>query len=574
MPFASNRGEWTADIHISIDGDHEEAASCLLFPQRPAVYRIMRKAVLLHLICVLLGVFLVNGEDPYKYYTWTVTYGTISPLGVPNRLVILINGQFPGPALEVVTNDNIILNLINKLDQPFLLTWNGIKQRKNSWQDGVLGTNCPIPPNSNYTYKFQTKDQIGTFTYFPSTLFHKAAGGFGAINVYERPRIPIPFPDPAGDFTLLVGDWYKTSHKTLQQTLDSGKPLPFPDGVLINGQTSSSFSGDQGKTYMFRISNVGLSTSINFRIQGHTMKLVEVEGSHTLQNTYDSLDVHVGQSIAVLVTLDQLPKDYYIVASTRFTKQILTATAVLHYTNSHTPVSGPVPAGPTYQIHWSMKQARTYRRNLTANAARPNPQGSFHYGTIPIQRTLILANSATKINGTLRYAVNGISYVNPATPLKLADYYNISGVFKLNSIKDTPPSGPAVFGTSVRGTTLHDFIEIVFQNNETTLQSWHLDGNTFWTVGFGSGQWTPDMRRRYNLADANSRHTVQVYPNSWSAVLASLDNKGMWNLRSAIWSRQYLGQQLYIRVWSNERSLFTEYDVPDNALYCGKAKRP
>ncbi|KAL6337912.1 hypothetical protein AAG906_002378 [Vitis piasezkii] len=296
----------------------------------------MRKAVLLHLICVLLGVFLVNGEDPYKYYTWTVTYGTISPLGVPQQ-VILINGQFPGPALEVVTNDNIILNLINKLDQPFLLTWNGIKQRKNSWQDGVLGTNCPIPPNSNYTYKFQTKDQIGTFTYFPSTLFHKAAGGFGAINVYERPRIPIPFPDPAGDFTLLVGDWYKTSHKTLQQTLDSGKPLPFPDGVLINGQTSSSFSGDQGKTYMFRISNVGLSTSINFRIQGHTMKLVEVEGSHTLQNTYDSLDVHVGQSIAVLVTLDQLPKDYYIVASTRFTKQILTATAVLHYTELSHP---------------------------------------------------------------------------------------------------------------------------------------------------------------------------------------------------------------------------------------------
>ena len=37
--------------------------------------------------------------------------------------VILINGQFPGPRLDVVTNDNIILNLFNKLDQPFLLTW-------------------------------------------------------------------------------------------------------------------------------------------------------------------------------------------------------------------------------------------------------------------------------------------------------------------------------------------------------------------------------------------------------------------------------------------------------------------
>lgn len=112
---------------------------------------------------------------------------------------------------------------------------------------------------------------------------------------------------------------------------------------------------------MFRISNVGLSTSINFRIQGHSLKLVEVEGSHTLQNTYDSLDVHVGQSVAVLVTLNQPPKDYYIVASTRFTRRVLNATAVLHYSNSHTPVSGPLPAGPTFEIHWSVKQARTYR---------------------------------------------------------------------------------------------------------------------------------------------------------------------------------------------------------------------
>ena len=90
---------------------------------------------------------------------------------------------------------------------------NGIKQRKNSWQDGVLGTNCPIPPNSNYTYKFQAKDQIGSYTYFPSTLMHRAAGGFGALNIYHRSVIPIPYANPDGDFTLLVGDWYKTNHK-------------------------------------------------------------------------------------------------------------------------------------------------------------------------------------------------------------------------------------------------------------------------------------------------------------------------------------------------------------------------
>lgn len=95
----------------------------------------MGKALLLHLFCVILAfwsVSLVRGEDAYKYFTWTITYGTASPLGSPQQ-VILINGQFPGPRLDFVTNDNVIINVINKLNDPFLITWNGIKQRKNSW---------------------------------------------------------------------------------------------------------------------------------------------------------------------------------------------------------------------------------------------------------------------------------------------------------------------------------------------------------------------------------------------------------------------------------------------------------
>lgn len=126
------------------------------------------------------------------------------------------------------------------------------------------------------------------------------------------------------------------------------------------------------------------------------------------------------------------------------------------------------------------------RWNLTANAARPNPQGSYHYGTIPIVRTLVLTNSAPIIKGKPRYAINKVSYKNPSTPLKLADYFNISGVFNLNTIKDTSPPGPAVIGTSVVGIELHDFVEIVFQNAENTMQSYHLDGSDFWVVGYAT----------------------------------------------------------------------------------------
>ncbi|CAN6460043.1 unnamed protein product [Victoria cruziana] len=535
----------------------------------------MRKNSFFHVVSGLLSclLFCLGGaDDPYRYLTWTVTYGTIYPLGVAQQ-GILINGQFPGPRLVCMTNDNIILNVINNLDQPFLLTWNGIKQRKNSWQDGVLGTNCPIPPGGNYTYRFQPKDQIGTYSYFPSIGMHKAAGGFGGLVVVKRPFIPIPYSPPAGDHTVLIGDWHKASHKTLQHFLDVGIPLPFPDGVLINGQQQSySFGVDQGKTYIFRISNVGLESSLNFRIQGHKLKLVEIEGTHPLENVYDSLDVHVGQSMAVLVTADQPAKDYYIVASTRFTRRVLTASAVLHYTNSHTPVSGPIPGGPTYEVDWSLNQARTFRWNLTASAARPNPQGSFHYGQIVPSRTVVLANSAPRINGKQRYAVNGVSYVNPDTPLKLADHFNIAGVFSLNSIQDWPSGNTAYLGTSVMAVSYHAFMEIVFQNSESTLQSWHLDGYDFWVVGYGLGQWSQASRKTYNLVDAPTRYTVQVYPNAWTAIYVSFDNEGMWNLRSAMWGRQYLGQQLYLRVWTSDKSLLNEYDIPTNALLCGRAK--
>lgn len=149
----------------------------------------------------------------------------------------------------------------------------------------------------------------------------------------------------------------------MKATLDRGKKLHFPDGILINGRGPNAawFTVEQGKTYRLRISNVGLQNSLNFRIQNHKMTLVEVEGTHTLQTTYSSLDVHVGQSYSVLITADQAPQDYYIVVSTRFTNPVLTTTGVLHYSNSAKSVSGPPPGGPTIQVDWSLNQARSIR---------------------------------------------------------------------------------------------------------------------------------------------------------------------------------------------------------------------
>lgn len=232
---------------------------------------------------------------------------------------------------------------------------------------------------------------------------------------------------------------------------------------------------------MLRVSNVGLTASFNFRIQGHKLKLVEVEGSHVIQNAYDSLDVHVGQTLTLLLTLDQPPSAYHVVASTKFTAAPpLTAAAILRYASSASAATGPPPEAPPTDVGWSVEQARSFRRNLTANAARPNPQGSYHYGNITTSRTIFVANSAPVIGGKQRYGVNGRSYVRPDTPLKLADHFNISGVFSLSSAEAVAADELATY---VVGAALHEFIEIVFQNNEDSIQTWHFDGYDFWVVG-------------------------------------------------------------------------------------------
>ncbi|KAF8728583.1 hypothetical protein HU200_017848 [Digitaria exilis] len=530
------------------------------------------------LVCASLLINSVLGEAPYRFFVWDTTYGVINALGVSQQ-GILINGQFPGPTIECQTNDNLIINIRNSLPDPFLLPWDGLQQRKNSWQDGVSGTSCPIPPGQNFTYHMQAKDQIGSFFYFPSLAFHKAAGGFGAIRIHSRPLIPVPFPTPEDEYTVLIGDWYTAGHKALQDLLDSGKELPSPDGILINGKRNSNgadFTVEQGKTYRLRISNVGIQNTLNILIQGHNMTLVEVEGTHTVQNSYSSIDVHVGQSLSVLFTANQPARDYHIVVSTRFTNTTLHSTAVIRYAGSSGPTFEALPSGPD-DVEFSLNQARSIRTNLTASGPRPNPQGSYHYGSINVTRTIRLANSMGLVGGKPRYAVNGVSFAEADTPLKLADYYNISGVFQLGGIPDAPP--PAYNGameevqskTAAMDSDHRSFVEIVLENSEDGVQSWHLDGHSVFVVGMDVGTWSEQSRGSYNLVDAVSRCTVQVYPRGWTAVLIALDNVGTWNMRSEVWARRYLGQQFYLRVYTPTHSFRDELPIPDNVLLCGRA---
>ncbi|KAL5225579.1 hypothetical protein ABZP36_012218 [Zizania latifolia] len=543
-------------------------------------------------VVAVAAVWPAQAADPYAFFDWDVGYVTAAPLGV-NQQVIGINGKFPGPIVNISTNWNVVVNVLNDLDEPLLITWNGIQHRKNCWQDGVLGTNCPIPSGWNWTYEFQVKDQIGSFFYFPSTGLQRAAGGYGGVVVNNRDVIAVPFGRPDGDITIFIGDWYNKNHTDLRKMLDNGKDLGMPDGVLINGKGPYRYNDSlvpagieyetinvhPGRTYRIRVHNVGTSTSLNFRIQGHNLLLVETEGSYTSQQNYTNLDVHVGQSYSFLVTMDQnASSDYYVVASARMVNDSLwrrvTGVAVLQYSNSRGKASGPLPDPPQDQFDktFSMNQARSVRWNLSSGAARPNPQGSFRYSSINVTQAYLLRSTApVEINGRRRATLNGLSYSPPETPLRLADAYGVKGVYSLDFPERPPQGAPPKMSRSIINGTYRGFMELIFQNNHTKMQSYHMDGYAFFVVGMDYGEWTEDSRGTYNKGDGVARSTVQVYPGAWAAVLVSLDNVGVWNVRSENLDSWYLGQEVYVKVVNPEDTgNKTEMFIPDNALYCGQ----
>lgn len=81
----------------------------------------MDKTILLQLICVILvgflSISLVKAEDPYRYFTWTVSYGTASPLGVPKqvtkmRIIFFFKVICLGTVFPITTSQWNLMNLL------------------------------------------------------------------------------------------------------------------------------------------------------------------------------------------------------------------------------------------------------------------------------------------------------------------------------------------------------------------------------------------------------------------------------------------------------------------------------
>ena len=106
----------------------------------------------LYAICGFLSV----ANAATRTYDFDVGWVTRNPDGMKPRPVIGINGQWPLPRIEAYVGDEVVVNMKNNLgNQSTSIHFHGLYMEGNNHMDGVVGvTQCPVPPGSSFTYKF------------------------------------------------------------------------------------------------------------------------------------------------------------------------------------------------------------------------------------------------------------------------------------------------------------------------------------------------------------------------------------------------------------------------------------
>lgn len=108
------------------------------------------------------------------------------------------------------------------------------------------------------------------------------------------------------EIAFTLSDWYHDEMPGLISSFISvNNPTgaePVPNAALMNDTQNFTLSVEPGKTYLFRMANVGAFAGQYFWIEGHTMKIVEVDGVFTEAAEADMIYITAAQRYSFLVT--------------------------------------------------------------------------------------------------------------------------------------------------------------------------------------------------------------------------------------------------------------------------------
>ncbi|WFD34155.1 phospholipase C [Malassezia cuniculi] len=230
-------------------------------------------------------------------------------------------------------------------DRKVLIHWHGLSMRDTQVMDGGGGfTSCPLQPGQEFTYRFKLHpEDVGTHWYHSHSGMSRADGLWGMLVVHARqdeslllkqyaPRVaqnvslewdeevPVAIGDhfhkPGPEFMA----WYVS-----KWSMQGAEPVP--DNGLFNGRNRFSCEhsrmvdvpcpadrfgkevvGDHqhfrlrdDKRYRLRIVNVGAISDMVFSVDGHTLTVIEADGTLVEPITVHRVPIAPGQRYSVLL---------------------------------------------------------------------------------------------------------------------------------------------------------------------------------------------------------------------------------------------------------------------------------
>lgn len=471
-------------------------------------------------------------------YDLVITNGTWNHDG-EDVMSFLINGQFPGPAIECNWGDMVIINVHNQLtDNGTTIHWHGVRQTGSNDQDGVPGvTECAIAPGKSRTYVWRASS-YGTSWYHSHWGLQYGDGIQGPIIIhgpatadYDVDAGPVMISDTFGMTATQFGSLIAhIGPKGTDNYLLNGKNTKFD---LSSGQ-HSLWKVKQGKKYLFRFINSASQNMYSISIDQHKLKVIAADFVPLVPYETEWLNIGIGQRYDVVVEMNQDVGSYFLRAVTQTLCPAASINSGLGAANGIIAYEGVSECPlllPNSTINGG-KTADDFNTCIDEPLASLVPFVKKSAGTVSSFQSTVSDISAGSVSlvqtaddgAVFRWLLNnGAMYINYTQP-------TLASLDQGVSLNESLYSNPIILKQQ------NQWVYFVIQNQFSAFHPLHLHGHDFSVLGQGDGQFTDDKVSTLQFDNPIRRDTAMLQGASvegsndggYTVIGFETDNPGAW----------------------------------------------
>lgn len=499
-----------------------------------------------------------------REYHWTISDAELAPDGI-YRPMMVINNQFPGPLVRCNEGDRLVIHVENQAVNATAIHFHGMFQNGTNAMDGTVGvTQCPIAPNSSFTYDFRVQGQSGTYWYHAHHSAQASDGLLGPMVVHsgddQQQAARLGY---TSDRIIMVQDHYhNTTSELLMDYLrpDMENDEPVPDNALINGRgfrechdfpdwrcdkaadrskTPVVFNLEEGKRHRLRIINVGAFAEFQIQFDEHPFYVTEVDGTDVLPEPFHRLNILPAQRYSVVLEANasadatnafwmraRMVTHCFTTENERLEPEIR---AVIQYGNSSQKISEPSSKD------WP-EAIEVVCRDLNTSALQP---------VKPVTPPPADAYINLRANFMIRDWALARGYFNDSTWHPNMTHPSLHRFLEANSTATSLEAAAAPLSANtqvfdvdkdlVLQTTGISTVDISINNFDDGAHPFHLHGHKFFVLVQGQSGYPPSKEELPAYLEQNGlttnplrRDTVTVEGYGWAIIRVVMDNPGLW----------------------------------------------